>query len=285
MALAQRFDERFVCGFEDAAIVCESWKKLGATLAGYCFVLLGERVRVLFETLDTEELRLKRLFLLIVRRLTDQRHQRFEELTHEADVYKCLHTTSRGPEKEKFQNITNLRFWTFAVELYCAAMRVLGVDPGSQTTGWGVVEGDGRRYSLVAFGSVRAPASMKFSARLLRISNGLDEVIAQYRPDACALEDAFLATNVKVSMKLGQVRGVVLLGAERSGLEISEYSPRLIKQTVVGYGNAEKHQVQEMVRLLLALKSVPSPHDAADALAVAICHFHHAAFKERIAAV
>jgi len=98
------------------------------------------------------------------------------------------------------------------------------------------------------------------------------------------LEDAFLATNVKVSMKLGQVRGVVLLVAERAGLEIVEYSPRLIKQTIVGYGNAEKHQVQEMVRLLLKLRSVPSPHDAADALAAAICHFHHAHFKERIVA-
>ena len=93
------------------------------------------------------------------------------------------------------------------------------------------------------------------------------------------LKTAFLATNVKVSMKLGQVRGVVLLVAERAALEIHEYSPRLIKQTVVGYGNAEKHQVQEMVRLLLALKSIPTPHDAADALAVAICHFHHAQFQ------
>lgn len=163
-------------------------------------------------------------------------------------------------------------------------MRVIGVDPGSQTTGWGVVEGDGRRYSLVAFGSIRAPASMRFSARLLKICNGLEEVIAEHRPDACALEDAFLATNVKVSMKLGQVRGVVLLLAERAGLEISEYSPRLIKQTVVGYGNAEKHQVQEMVRLLLKLRSIPAPHDAADALAAAICHFHHARFTERIVA-
>jgi crossover junction endodeoxyribonuclease RuvC len=164
-------------------------------------------------------------------------------------------------------------------------MRVLGIDPGSQTTGWGVVEGDGRRYSLVAFGSIRASSSLKFSTRLLKMCTGIEEVIAEHRPDACALEDAFLATNVKVSMKLGQVRGVVLLVAERAGLEIHEYSPRLIKQTVVGHGNAEKHQVQEMVRLLLALKSIPSPHDAADALAVAICHFHHAAFKERIAAV
>ena len=168
---------------------------------------------------------------------------------------------------------------------YFRAMRILGIDPGSQTMGWGIVEGDARRYSLVAFGSVRAPATLKFSARLLKMCNGLEEVIAQHSPHACALEDAFLATNVKVSMKLGQVRGVVLLLAERAGMEIYEYSPRLIKQTVVGYGAAEKHQVQEMVRLLLGLKSVPTPHDAADALAVAICHFHHAQFQERIAAV
>lgn len=164
-------------------------------------------------------------------------------------------------------------------------MRVLGIDPGSQIMGWGVVDGDGRRYSLVAFGSIRLAPSLRFSARLLKMCNGLEEIIAEHRPDGCALEDAFLATNVKVSMKLGQVRGVVLLSAERAGLEIHEYSPRLIKQTVVGYGNAEKHQVQEMVRLLLRLKSVPTPHDAADALAVAICHFHHAQFRERIAAV
>ena len=164
-------------------------------------------------------------------------------------------------------------------------MRVLGIDPGSQTMGWGIVEGDGRRYSLVEYGSVRASSSLPFPTRLLKMCNGLEKVIAQHRPDACALEDAFLATNVKVRMKLGQVRGVVLLVAEREGLDIHEYSPRLIKQTVVGYGNAEKHQVQEMVRLLLTLKTIPSPHDAADALAVAICHFHHAQFNNRVAAM
>jgi crossover junction endodeoxyribonuclease RuvC len=161
-------------------------------------------------------------------------------------------------------------------------MRVLGIDPGSQTTGWGIVEGDGRRYKLVEFGSIRSPSTLSFPARLLRICNGLQEVVERHSPDACALEDGFLATNVKVSMKLGQVRGVALLVAERAALEIHEYSPRLIKQTVVGYGNAEKHQVQEMVRLLLALKSIPSPHDAADALAVALCHFHHANFAEKL---
>jgi len=164
-------------------------------------------------------------------------------------------------------------------------MRVLGIDPGSQTTGWGVVEGDGRKYSLVEFGAIRASADLKFSTRLLKMCVGIEEVVAKHRPDACALEDAFLATNVKVSMKLGQVRGVVLLVAERAALDIHEYSPRLIKQTIVGYGNAEKLQVQEMVRLLLSLRSVPTPHDAADALAAAICHFHHSQFKQRIAAL
>ena len=162
-------------------------------------------------------------------------------------------------------------------------MRVLGIDPGSQTTGWGIVESNGRKYSLVEFGAIRASSSLSFPARLLRMCTGIEEIIEKHQPDACALEDAFLASNVKVSMKLGQVRGVVLLVAERAALDIHEYSPRLVKQTVVGYGNAEKHQVQEMVRLLLSLRSVPSPHDAADALAVAICHFHHAQFAKKIA--
>jgi crossover junction endodeoxyribonuclease RuvC len=161
-------------------------------------------------------------------------------------------------------------------------MRVLGIDPGSETTGWGVVEGESRRYRLVEYGTVNAPARERFSARLRKISDGIEEVIARHKPDACSVEEAFYATNVKVALKLGQVRGVILLAAERAGLEIGEYSPRLIKQTVVGYGNAEKHQVQEMVRVLLSLKSTPEPHDAADALAIAICHFHHAGVRDRI---
>ena len=163
-------------------------------------------------------------------------------------------------------------------------MRVLGIDPGSETTGWGVVEGEARRYRLVEYGTIKAPPRERFSARLLKISDGIEALIARHKPDVCSVEEAFYATNVKVALKLGQVRGVVLLAAERAGLEIGEYSPRLIKQTVVGYGNAEKHQVQEMVRVLLSLKSVPEPHDAADALAIAICHFHHAGAKSRILA-
>jgi crossover junction endodeoxyribonuclease RuvC len=163
-------------------------------------------------------------------------------------------------------------------------MRILGIDPGSETTGWGVIEGDGRRYALVECGTVRAAVGQKFPARLLRIANALEEIIQRHHPDACAIEDGFLATNVKVTLKLGQVRGVAMLVAERAALEIHEYSPRLVKQTVVGHGNAEKFQVQQMVKTLLSLRSVPEPHDAADALAVAICHFHHACFAQRILA-
>ena len=162
-------------------------------------------------------------------------------------------------------------------------MRILGIDPGSETTGWGVIEGDGRRYRLVECGTVRAAAAQKFPARLLRIANALEEIIQRHHPDACAIEDGFLATNVKVTLKLGQVRGVAMLVAERAALEIHEYSPRLVKQTVVGHGNAEKFQVQQMVKTLLSLTSLPEPHDAADALAVAICHFHHACFAQRLA--
>ncbi|MGH9942068.1 MAG: crossover junction endodeoxyribonuclease RuvC [Pyrinomonadaceae bacterium] len=161
-------------------------------------------------------------------------------------------------------------------------MKVLGIDPGSETTGWGVVEGDARRYRLVEFGTVKASPRERFAARLLKISDGLENLIERFAPEVCAIEEAFYAVNVKTALKLGQVRGVALLAAERAGVEIHEYAPRLIKQTVVGYGAAEKHQVQEMVRVLLSLKSTPEPHDAADALAIAICHLHHARMKEHL---
>jgi crossover junction endodeoxyribonuclease RuvC len=165
-------------------------------------------------------------------------------------------------------------------------VRVLGIDPGSEITGWGVVEGDdaGRSYRLVEFGALKLLSSASFSSRLLKIFNGLEEVVERLEPDVCAIEEAFYAVNPKVTLKLGQVRGIALLVAERAALDIGEYSPRSVKQTVAGYGNAEKQQVQEMVRVLLSLQSVPEPHDAADALAIAICHFHHTRTRQRLAA-
>lgn len=162
-------------------------------------------------------------------------------------------------------------------------MRVLGIDPGSETTGWGVVEGDARKYRLVSFGSVKASPRERFAARLLKISDGIEEVLARFRPEACAVEEAFYAVNVKTAIKLGQVRGALLVAAERARVEIAEYAPRLVKQTVVGYGAAEKHQVQEMVRVLLSMKGAPQPHDAADALALAITHLHHTGLAARVA--
>ncbi len=161
-------------------------------------------------------------------------------------------------------------------------MRVLGIDPGSETLGWGVVEGSGNKYSLVEFGVVRSNPRQEFSKRLAKIFASVDEVAERLRPEAMAIEEAFYSINVNVAMKLGQVRGVMLLMAEQRGLSIAEYAPRLVKKTVVGYGNAEKQQVGEMVRLLLGLRSAPTPHDAADALAIAICHFHHAGLNEKL---
>jgi crossover junction endodeoxyribonuclease RuvC len=163
-------------------------------------------------------------------------------------------------------------------------MRVIGIDPGSETLGWGIVEGSGLRYSLVDFGTIKSSPKQPFSKRLLKVYQGVEEVIDKYSPDALAVEDTFYAVNVGVALKLGQVRGTMLLLAEKRDLEIAEYSPRLIKQTVVGYGAAEKHQVQEMVRVLLRMKTAPTPHDAADALAIAICHFHHAGMKTKVKA-
>ena len=119
-------------------------------------------------------------------------------------------------------------------------MRVLGIDPGSETLGWGVVEGSGSKYAAVDFGVVRASTKLAFSKRLLTMYDGVADVIERFQPDVLALEEAFYAKNASVAIKLGQVRGVILVLAEQRKLEIAEYAARLIKQTVVGYGNAEK---------------------------------------------
>ncbi len=161
-------------------------------------------------------------------------------------------------------------------------MRVLGIDPGSETLGWGVVEGTGTKYTLVDYGTVKSNTRDAFSKRLLNIYDAVADLMGTHSPDVLSVEDTFYAVNVGVALKLGQVRGIMLLLAEQRGLGIAEYAPRLVKQTVVGYGNAEKQQVQHMVKILLKMKELPTPHDAADALAIAICHFHHAGLQERI---
>jgi crossover junction endodeoxyribonuclease RuvC len=161
-------------------------------------------------------------------------------------------------------------------------MRIIGVDPGSDTTGYGVIDSDGRHYELIEYAGIRAPKQLSFAERLLAISRKLEEVIARLSPQACAVEDTFYAVNVKSALKLGQARGAVLVAAARAAVEVFEYSPLEIKSALVGYGRAEKQQVQEMVRVLLGMKEAPEPLDASDALAVAICHANIASTRARL---
>ena len=153
-------------------------------------------------------------------------------------------------------------------------MRVLGIDPGSQSTGYGCVDSDGRRHQLVLCGAIRAGAEERFPDRLAAIHRELTRVIRDCTPECVAIENLFHATNVRSALLLGHARGVAMLAAVQAGLPVVEYTPAEIKRAVVGYGRAEKVQVQRMMKLLLGLDRMPSPHDAADALAVAVCHLH-----------
>jgi crossover junction endodeoxyribonuclease RuvC len=151
-------------------------------------------------------------------------------------------------------------------------MRVLGIDCGTERTGYGIIETDGRRHTLVAEGTIVTNPKQRMQLRLLAIARGLRALIEEHAPEAAAAEDVFFATNVKTALKLAQVRGVALLITAEADLELGEYSPLEIKTSVVGYGRAEKQQVQMMVKSLLHLDREIESEDAADALAVAICH-------------
>ena len=162
-------------------------------------------------------------------------------------------------------------------------MRIQGIDPGSRVTGYGVIVARGHDIGFIACGTIRTAGEPDFSRRLLTIFRDLCEVIETHRPEVAAVEDIFIDRNPRSALKLGHARGAAVVAALHSGLAIADYTPRLVKQTVAGYGQAEKSQVQTMVRSLLALDAPPSK-DAADALAVAICHAHHAAYNGRLQA-
>jgi crossover junction endodeoxyribonuclease RuvC len=153
-------------------------------------------------------------------------------------------------------------------------VRIFGIDPGSERTGYGCVETDGRRHTLLVCGAISAPAHTAFPERLQAIHSGLAALLAECRPDCVAIENIFHAKNVRSALRLGHARGVALLAASVAGVPIVEYTPAEIKRAVVGFGRAEKQQVGQMVKLLLGLDAAPAPHDAADAIAVAICHIH-----------
>ena len=149
--------------------------------------------------------------------------------------------------------------------------RIIGVDPGSRITGYGVIDADRGQLYFVACGVVKTTTNYPFSYRLNEIFEGINEVLQLHGPAVAAVEDVFLATNPRSALKLGHARGAAVVAATQNGLTVFDYSPRAVKQAVVGYGQADKGQVQHMVRILLGLSGAPSA-DAADALAVAICH-------------
>jgi crossover junction endodeoxyribonuclease RuvC len=152
--------------------------------------------------------------------------------------------------------------------------RVLGIDPGTATTGYGIVEEDGNQLTAVVSGVIRTDADQSTPARLQAIHRHIKRLAAEWQPAEAAVEEIFFSRNVRTAMSVGQARGVAILALADAGLKVAEYTPLAIKQAVTGYGSADKTQMQEMVKILLRLDEVPRPDDAADALAVAICHLH-----------
>jgi crossover junction endodeoxyribonuclease RuvC len=161
-------------------------------------------------------------------------------------------------------------------------LRILGIDPGSISTGYGVVDDNGRRLVVVECGVFHPAGRREFLSRLSEIHDSVSGLISRILPDEVAVENPFLSRNFKSALQLGQARAAAILPAARAGVPVFEYSPREVKMAVVGHGGAEKAQVARMVQVLLSLKSIGEPHDATDALAVAICHAHRSGGLRRL---
>ncbi len=153
-------------------------------------------------------------------------------------------------------------------------MIILGIDPGYAIVGYGLVEYKNNRFKALSHGAITTAAGRPFNLRLEFIFDGLNKIIEEYKPSVMAIEKLFFNTNQKTAIDVSQARGVLVLAAQKAGLKIAEYTPLQVKQSVVGYGRAEKKQVQEMTKIILNLDKLPKPDDAADALALAICHAH-----------
>ncbi|QHI71053.1 crossover junction endodeoxyribonuclease RuvC [Aminipila terrae] len=162
-------------------------------------------------------------------------------------------------------------------------MRILGIDPGYAILGYGIIDMTGNHFKVCGYGAVTTEASMCMTDRLKCLYSSLTEIIAEYEPEVASIEELFFNTNTKTAIMVGQARGVAILACANSGMDIAEYTPLQIKQALVGYGRAEKKQVQNMVKTILNLKEVPKPDDTADALAAAICHGHSANANKRLA--
>ncbi len=155
-------------------------------------------------------------------------------------------------------------------------MRILGIDPGYAIVGYGVVNYDGVRFNTIGYGAITTDAGTPFPDRLKAIYDDINTIINKYSPDCMSIERLYFNTNTTTAIDVAEARGVIMLAARESSLEIFEYTPLQVKQSITGYGKAQKHQVMEMVKNLLSLSSVPKPDDTADALALSICHGHSA---------
>lgn len=153
-------------------------------------------------------------------------------------------------------------------------MRIIGIDPGYAIMGYGILDYNGNKFKTVTYGSIETPAGIPMPERLNMLYTELDRIISEYRPEEASIEELFFNNNAKTAIMVGEARGIALLACERNGVEIHEYTPLQIKQSLVGFGRAEKKQVQTMVKMILNLKEVPKPDDTADAVAAAICHAH-----------
>lgn len=151
-------------------------------------------------------------------------------------------------------------------------MRILGIDPGVATIGFGLIEAEGGRQQMLRYGAITTPAGLPLATRLVQIADDMTELLEQFQPDEISIEELFFSKNITTGIAVAHARGVILCTAERKHVPIYEYTPMQVKQAVVGYGLAEKRQVMDMTKRLLKLKAVPRPDDAADALALAICH-------------
>ena len=161
-------------------------------------------------------------------------------------------------------------------------MIILGIDPGTRITGYGIIKVNHPQIEPIDFGCIRPPVNLELPARYLALFNAIEELLDRYAPNAVAVETQFVYKNVQSAMKLGMARGVVLIAAARRGIPIFEYAPKKAKLAVVGNGSASKEQVQRMIQLLLRLPMLPEPEDAADALALAVAHANSIQFNERL---
>jgi len=159
-------------------------------------------------------------------------------------------------------------------------MIILGIDPGLAITGFGVIKYEQNNFKAIQYGVIRTPSKTPLPDRLVKIQEGIHTLIQQYKPDCAAIEELFFNTNAKSAFLVGQARGVAVVTVAAAGLPIYEYTPLQVKQGVAGYGRADKNQIQQMVKTLLNLKEIPKPDDAADALAIAMCHAHTGHFQQ-----